>query len=240
MAHPRQRNDSSLTVYHVTNALVGEQGELALDKRQINRLSLVIRQAARLFCVNVISFSVVPSGYSLVCSAPAQLPTRDELRERFFDRYGNRRTMPDFDNPDVYRRWAARLRDFSCLIKDIQQRFTQWYNRVIRKGKRKGTLWKSRFHSRILKTAKQALATVKKTVAKAVRTCRLRKVRRQRWRRTKQGCSFLRDATVSTLAVSGSVTLLVAYVLLDEFSRLPQAPFPIKILRDFMDAGLRK
>lgn len=239
MAHPRHRNDSSPTVYYVTNTLVGEPGELALDKRQVDRLSLMIRQAARLFCVNVISFTVKSSGYSLVCSAPAQLPARDELRERFLNRYGNRREMPDFDNPDVYGRWASRLRDFSCLVKDIQQRFTQWYNRVVRKGKRKGTLWKSRFQSRILKTARQTLATVKKTVGKTLRKRRLRKVRGQQWRKTRRGCSFLLDTAVSTLTATGGFAALAAYVLLDEFSRLPQTPFPIKMLRDIVNEKMR-
>lgn len=235
MARPRYRNDLSPTVYHVMNSLVGEPGELCLDKRQMTRLSLIIRQAARLFCVKVISFTINPTGYSLVCSAPAELPTHDDLRDHFLARYGDRREIPDFDDPDVYKRWATRLRDFSCLVKDIQQRFTQWYNCVVRHGKRKGTLWKGRFQSHVLKTAKQTLTTVKKTLSQKGINLRPRKIRHQRWRKLRQGCSFLLDTGLSTLAVPGGVVALAAYVLLDEFSRFPQTPFPIKLLRDIVD-----
>ncbi|MDT8390672.1 MAG: hypothetical protein RRC34_09225 [Lentisphaeria bacterium] len=240
MAHARHRNDSSPTVYHVTNALIGEPGEITLDKRQLSRLSLIIRQAARLFCVNVISFTVKPSGYSLVCSALAEPPSRDELREHFFNRYGTRREMPDFNDPDVYDRWAARLRDFSCLAKDIQQRFTQWYNHVVRKNKRRGTLWKSRFQSRMLKTARQAMVAVKKTVTRTRCPHRLIKLRGQGWRKTKRGVAFLRDRALPALTAAGSAGLLVTYVLLDELSRLPQTPFPIKLLRDILADRMEK
>lgn len=63
--------------------------------------------------------------------------------------------MPDFDGADIFERWASRLGDFSAMIKDIQQRFTQWYNRSVSGGRRRGTVWKSRFESRVLKTARQ-------------------------------------------------------------------------------------
>lgn len=70
MAHPRVRDDRCFAVYHVTNALVGQPGELMLDEKQVRKLSLLIRQADRLFCGAVVSFAVTPTGYSLVCTAP--------------------------------------------------------------------------------------------------------------------------------------------------------------------------
>ncbi len=240
MAHPRHRNDSSPTVYHVTNALIGEVGELLFDEKQMNKLSLMIRQADRLFCVNVVSFEVISTGYSLICSAPAELPSEDEVREHYISRYGPRKTMPDFDDHAVYDRWAVRLRNFSCLLKDIQQRFTRWYNRVVRKKKRKGTIWKSRFDSDILKTAMRTLAVVKKALGQPAKRARMRKIRGQHWRKATGKHSFLRNAALPALTASGTFVFLFAYVLLDEFSRLPQAPFPVKILRDIVHKFVRE
>lgn len=237
MAHPRKRNDTSPTVYQITNRLIGESGEWALDQREMNKLSLMIRQADRLFCVQVMSFQVTATGYSLICSAPAELPSPEELRRRYTHRYAARREVPDFDDPEVYGRWAARLRNFSCLIKDIQQRFTQWYNRVVREGKRKGTLWKSRFQSGIIKTAGGLLTTIKKSFGKM--PPRWRKVRAKKWRKMRKGRTFIRDAIAPILGASGSTALLFACVFMDELGRLPQAPFPLKDLRDFMNKRMR-
>ncbi|NOY80686.1 MAG: hypothetical protein GXP31_06740 [Kiritimatiellaeota bacterium] len=41
------------------------------------------------------------------------------------------------------------MRDISCFIKDLQQRFTSWYNRT-RPTRRRGTLWADRFKNTIV------------------------------------------------------------------------------------------
>lgn len=232
MAYPRKRDDSSSTVYQINNALVGETGEIVLGLREIKRLSLIIRQADRLFSVTILSFHITSYGYSLVCSAPAGLPSRADLRCQYTHRYGDRREMPDFDDPDVYDRWAHRLRDFSCLIKDIQQRFTQWYNQVIRGGRRRGTLWKSRFQSHIVKTAGRLLTAVRTSLGKKPF---LRKLQGQRWRKTRKGCGFIRDVTVPALSASLSIPCM----LVDVLGGIPHSPFPLKILRE-MAGGWRQ
>ena len=56
---------------------------------------------------------------------------------------------PDWENPDVVAKLAARMRDISCFIKDFEQRFTRWYN-ASRPRPRRGGLWAGRFLSVLL------------------------------------------------------------------------------------------
>lgn len=155
MGKARQRDDRRDTIYRVGNSLVGVEGKLRLNVRQMKKLDLFIRQLDRLYCVDVISYLVTSTGYELLCAAPAELPTHEDLEAHFIARYGRRRQMPDFEDYDTYFHWAERLRNFSCLLKDLEQRFTQWYNRREMSGRRKGTLWRGRFWSQILRKASQ-------------------------------------------------------------------------------------
>ena len=49
MEQPGQRINSSPAVDHIVNRLIGEEAEIPLDQKQENKLSLMIRQAGRLF-----------------------------------------------------------------------------------------------------------------------------------------------------------------------------------------------
>lgn len=239
MAHPRNRNDVCRAVYRVANSLIGEPGELLLGEREMRKLSLLIRQADRLFCVDVISFTVTPRGYSLVCSAPSDMPTLEEVWDHFTARYGRRREAPDFNDSRVYERWAMRLRNFSALMKDIQQRFTQWFNRVVRGGLRRGTVWKSRFESQILETADQVLESVRSSVDPGKRGRGLRKLRGQRWRKTKRGYAFLRDTGIPALSTGAGWLAAVTWVVMDEMSRFPGVAILPALVSEVLDAGLR-
>ena len=56
---------------------------------------------------------------------------------------------PDWDNPDVVAKLAARMRDISCFVKEFEMRFTRWYN-ATRPRPRRGGLWAGRYHSMLL------------------------------------------------------------------------------------------
>jgi putative transposase len=57
----------------------------------------------------------------------------------------------------ILERYQRRMGDVSIFIKELKQRFTQWYNR--RMG-RKGTLWEERFKSVLVEGDEKALMTV--------------------------------------------------------------------------------
>ena len=53
--------------------------------------------------------------------------------------------------------FLLRMHDLSMFMKDLKQRFTQWFNRV---HDRRGTLWEERFRSVLIEDSKHALYTV--------------------------------------------------------------------------------
>ena len=63
--------------------------------------------------------------------------------------HGERPVEPNWDDPETVAHLAARMRDVSCFIKDLQQRFTCWFNRT-RPRRRRGGLWADRFKNAIL------------------------------------------------------------------------------------------
>ncbi len=57
----------------------------------------------------------------------------------------------------ILERYESRRGDLSVFLKELKQRFTQWYNR--RKGRR-GTLWEDRFKSVLVEGSEEALLTM--------------------------------------------------------------------------------
>jgi len=57
----------------------------------------------------------------------------------------------------ILERYESRRGDLSVFLKELKQRFTQWYNR--REGRR-GTLWEDRFKSVLVEGSEEALLTM--------------------------------------------------------------------------------
>jgi putative transposase len=70
------------------------------------------------------------------------------LVARYNKYYEGKKPVLDADSPEL-QAVRERLRDFSCLLKDLQQLFTGWYNRT-RPVRRRGGLWADRFKSVLL------------------------------------------------------------------------------------------
>ena len=58
---------------------------------------------------------------------------------------------------EILDRYDARIGDLSAFMKELKQRFSQWYNK--REGRR-GTLWEDRYKSLLVEGAAKALMTV--------------------------------------------------------------------------------
>ena len=157
MRTARVRDDSRNTIYRVTNCVLGMPGEVIFGQRERRQFKRLTGRLDRLYCVNILSLTVWPTGYRIVCSAPAEAPDRQTIEAHFRARFGPHIALPDLDDPQVYTQWSARLRNISCMVKDLQQCFTQWYNRVAMKGRRAGTVWRGRFKSAIVAAARALL-----------------------------------------------------------------------------------
>jgi len=153
MRTARIRYDADLCYYHLLNRVAGEENFFPfgdVEKEQFFRLALDL---AKLYAIEILSIVVMSNHYHIVCAAPATPPDVDEIRKRWRAYYAPRKIEPNWDDPEVVAKWGARLRDISCFIKDLQQRFTSWFNRT-RPTRRRGTLWADRFKSVIVEGGK--------------------------------------------------------------------------------------
>lgn len=150
MRSARIRYDRELCYYHLLNRVAGERnffpfGEV--EKEQFFRLAL---ELSRLYAVELLSLVVMSNHYHIVCAARAEAPGKAEIQRRWQGYYGEKKLFePNWDDAEVVAAWGARLRDISCFVKDLQQRFTSWFNRT-RPTRRRGTLWADRFKNTIV------------------------------------------------------------------------------------------
>jgi REP element-mobilizing transposase RayT len=129
--------------------IAGEPGQFPFGDREKDALFSLLQQLTAFYTANLLSFVVMGNHWHLVCAVRPEVPNIEEIKHRYRAFYGDRRAEPDWNNPAVVAPIAARMRDMSRLIKDLQQRFTCWFNRC-RPQKRRGTLWAGRFKSVIL------------------------------------------------------------------------------------------
>ena len=160
MRKPRNRTDGVDTLYRVSNTVAGRPGELVLGKLDLDKLKRTVRKLAKLYVVDVVSLRLYANGYELLLAAPAGLPDALTVATHFRARFGPHRPLPDLGDLGTLRHWAERLRNISCLVKDLEQIFTQWYNRVRADGVRRGTVWQGRFRSAIVTVARAVLSAL--------------------------------------------------------------------------------
>jgi len=139
MRTARFRYDRELCYYHLLNRIAGKPEYLPFGDVEKEHFFGLVEKLTQLYTVEILAVVVMSNHYHIVCAAPAEPPSRDEIIHRWRTYYGNKQRLePNWDDPGVVASWGARLRDISCFIKDLQQRFTCWYNRM--EGRR-GTLW---------------------------------------------------------------------------------------------------
>ena len=168
MRMPRRRNDREDTLYKIFNRLLGREGENVLDPLSMRRLRLIVSQLCRLYVIKVTLLQVTADGYGMLVAVPATTPSRQTVEACFRARRGRAAPLPDFDDPTTLRRWTKRLRDVSEFVKDMQQRFTVWLNRVKNQGQRRGPSWCGRFKSVIAGSARHVFAALNSSAWKGV------------------------------------------------------------------------
>ncbi|NOY82909.1 MAG: hypothetical protein GXP31_18075 [Kiritimatiellaeota bacterium] len=150
MRSARIRYDRELCYYHLLNRVAGERSFFPfgdVEKEQFFRLALHL---TKLYTVELLSLVVMSNHYHIVCAAPTAPPGKEEIQRRWRAYYGEKKIIePNWDDPDVVAAWGARMRDIACFLKDLQQRYTSWFNRT-RPTRRRGTLWADRYKNVIL------------------------------------------------------------------------------------------
>ena len=153
MATKRDRNDCVDTLYRLFNTLIGRVGELEFDLPAQKKFQGIVKRLSRLYVLKVTAVQIYSRGYAILAVAPEALPSRKVVERRYRAYYGAEADDIDFADPETLLRCAQRLRDISDFIKDVEQSFTNWLNRVQCHGERQGTSWQSRFGSKICGSA---------------------------------------------------------------------------------------
>jgi putative transposase len=148
MRGARMRVDSEGTYYHLIARASGCASDRPFGEAEKDKLVELIRSLSRLYTVEVLGYCVMSTHLHLVVYAPAELPTEAQAAARFRAYYGAQKALP-LPGSAAFGTLQARLRDISCLMKDLLMRFTCWYNRT-RPRRRRGRLWADRYSSVIL------------------------------------------------------------------------------------------
>ena len=147
MRGARIRDDRRRCFLHCFNRAAGWKGDQLFGEVEKERLFRLAERLQKFYSIELISFVCMSNHWhALVCTHP-ELPGREEVKRRFRAFYGDGRIEPNWRDDAVVARYAARMRDVSCFVKDLQQRFTCWFNR---RHQRRGRLWADRYKSVVL------------------------------------------------------------------------------------------
>ena len=149
MRGSRLRYDKERCYYHLMNRVAGEPGVYPFGDLEKERLFRLAVELSRFYSLDLLSVVVLGNHWHIVCSAPAEAPGKEQVIANWRAYKGTQPVEPNWDDEATVARLAARMRDISCFVKDLQQRFTCWYNRTRTKGRR-GGLWADRFKNVIL------------------------------------------------------------------------------------------
>lgn len=153
--------DENGVYLHVYNHCVeGVSREFPLGDREKEKFLYHLKRTLSLYSIECLSAVVMSNHYHLILYVPKETFSIDEMVKRII-RYKKGKLLPTAKDFYAQRRLEM-SNDLSCLMKELQQGFTCWYNKT-RGYKRRGTLWEQRFKCSKLADS-QALATCLKYV----------------------------------------------------------------------------
>ena len=147
MRTARIRNDREQCFFHVVNRVSGMPGYLPFGEVEKEKLFTLFEKLQRFYTVELMSVVVMSNHFHAVCCTSPELPDTETVKANYRAFHGSKRAEPDWENPEIVRQYAERMRDVSSMMKDAQQLFTNWFNR---RWKRRGRLWADRFKSVVL------------------------------------------------------------------------------------------
>jgi hypothetical protein len=161
-----------LSYYHCLSRVVDQRFIFGDEEREF--LVILMRKLEAFLGLRVVTYAVMSNHFHLLVEEPdrEQLPPLDRntllLRLGYlYDRFTVEAVREELDRAaasgngvwegQILARYERRMGDVSIFMKELKQRFTQWYNR--RMGRR-GTLWEERFKSVLVEGDGKALTTV--------------------------------------------------------------------------------
>ena len=133
--------------YHVMNRTAGTHQDRPFGPVEQEMFVKLLHKVQRFYTVEVVSYTVMSNHWHAVIHVPCALPSEEEAVRRYNSYYEGKRQI-DAEVPDI-EEIRARMIDFSCMVRDLQQSFTIWFNRT-RMITRRGRLWADRFKSVLL------------------------------------------------------------------------------------------
>ena len=171
MRRKRVKIEGRAAVYHVVNRVHGK--EFLFGEEEAEAFCRIMRKVARFSGVEVITYCVMSNHFHLLVRVPKQKAVSDkemfarykelaaastfhQLHRQFelFEEAGNELGMEQ-----VRGRLTSRMYDLSAFMKELKQRFTQWYNTKNDCWGR-GSFWTDRYKSSLVEGKGYAVATV--------------------------------------------------------------------------------
>ena len=149
MRTARIRYDREMCYYHLMNRVAGKPDYLPFGDVEKEYFFRLVQRVSVFYSLELLSVVVMSNHYHIICAAPSEIPSVEGIQARWRAYYGKTDVEPNWSDPSVTDALGTRMRNMSSFCKDVQQRFTCWFNRT-RPGRRRGTLWAGRFKSTIL------------------------------------------------------------------------------------------
>lgn len=136
--------------YHIISHTIWEAKRVfsGTEKEFFLRL---LRRLTKSYLVDVVSYAFLDNHFHLLVKV---YPGSEFSDDEIFERAKKLHPLVVVLSRDV-KYWREKLSDLSAFVKDLKQRFTQWYNRT--RGRR-GHLWEGRFKSIRIEDGRAALA----------------------------------------------------------------------------------
>lgn len=193
MRQPRIRGDGK-SYYHCLSRVV--DGRYILGDEEREHFVVLMRQLEAFHGMRVVTYCVMSNHFHLLIEEPD-----DETRGacdaetilgrvgRLHDETAERTLREELERAraaknekwesEILDRYRRRMGDLACFMKELKQRFSQWYNR--RNGRR-GTLWEDRYKSVLVEGRGKALMTMAAYIdLNPVRAGMVSKVEDYRW-----------------------------------------------------------
>ena len=140
----------------------------ALDNQAKEKLREQLWYVARFCGVEILTYCIMTNHFHVLVRVPRRQPVNDrELLVRFSQLYGREKGRVNAfeavlkkggkEAQAAREKLLARMGDVSTFIKELKQRFSNWYNRTYH---RYGTLWAERFKSVLIEDNAVCLSTV--------------------------------------------------------------------------------
>ena len=154
--------------YHVMNRIL--ERRYILKDEVAEKFRTLMRQVEAFTGVQVVTYCIMTNHVHLLLRVPDRKVLSDsEMLARleklasplafaqFMDQWNRMLEQKSESGLDELRQSVmVRMFDISVFMKELKQRFTQWYNR---RAKRNGTIWQERFKSSLIENKRDYLAT---------------------------------------------------------------------------------